>query len=64
MQTKKRRGKPKQTWDNEVAEILKRKGVNWRDAKALAQNRKDWKSLLKTGESVKCHHLHQRVKRE
>lgn len=39
---KKRRGRPRKTWDGAVGEILERKGTTWREARTRAASRKDW----------------------
>lgn len=44
---KKKRGRPKETWDNTIGKILKKKEKTWTEAKKLAQNRKDWKKFIK-----------------
>lgn len=35
-----RRERPRSTWDNGIAEVLRRKGIDWRMTKELANNRK------------------------
>lgn len=45
-QGKKKRGRPKETWDNIIATILKKKGKTCTEAKKIALNRKDWKKFI------------------
>lgn len=46
IQKKKRRGRPRQTWDSVVAGILEKKGTTWAEAVKLAKNRKKWKKFI------------------
>lgn len=43
---KKRRGKPRMTWDNEVAKLLREKGITWREAERLSRDRRQWRKLV------------------
>lgn len=45
---KKKRGRPKETWDNTIRKILEKKEITWTEAKKLALNRKDWKMFIKS----------------
>lgn len=42
----KSRGRPKKTWNDEVAAILKKKGRTWAEAKKLATNKKEWTKFV------------------
>lgn len=44
---KRKRGRPKETWDNLIGNILTRKGKSWTEAKRMAQNRKEWSIFVK-----------------
>lgn len=35
-------GGPRTTWNNSVAEMLEGRGIDWRQAKKLADNREEW----------------------
>lgn len=39
---KRPRGRPRQTWDNTVADILKERGTNWQEATRMAKDRFEW----------------------
>ncbi|CAH1112040.1 unnamed protein product [Psylliodes chrysocephalus] len=39
---KRLRGRPKKTWDDAVAEILKEHGLNWQEGKIKARNKHEW----------------------
>ena len=41
-QKKKRRGRPRQTWDAAMVEVLNRREKTWVEAKELAGDRKEW----------------------
>lgn len=43
---KNKRGRPKTTWNNSVANILGRRGQVWNSATALAGDRKQWKKFV------------------
>nr|CAH7767968.1 unnamed protein product [Callosobruchus chinensis] len=43
---KRRRGRPKKTWDSVIHKILEKRGTTWRDAKKLAQNKKQWNEWM------------------
>lgn len=43
---KNRRGRPRKTWNNSVAEILKSKGKSWKEARILAGDRKKWRNFV------------------
>lgn len=45
---KRRRGRPRRTWEEEIRESLQEKGIEWRKGKELARNRDEWKSICKT----------------
>lgn len=42
----KKRGRPKQTWDDVIGKILKKKAKSWVEAKRLATDRKNWKKFI------------------
>lgn len=46
VQGKRGRGRPKQTWNNAVGQILEKKNLEWREARILAQSRKDWNKFI------------------
>lgn len=39
---KRRRGRPRLTWDGSVGKILADRGVSWNQAAVMARNKKDW----------------------
>jgi Reverse transcriptase (RNA-dependent DNA polymerase)/Endonuclease-reverse transcriptase len=43
---KRRRGRPRETWDNAIGKILKHKKITWKEAKEKSKNRKDWKIFV------------------
>ncbi|KAL3279842.1 hypothetical protein HHI36_017348, partial [Cryptolaemus montrouzieri] len=43
---KKKRGRPKNTWDGEIGKLLKNRGITWKEAERMAANRKEWKKLI------------------
>ncbi|CAG9823911.1 unnamed protein product [Phaedon cochleariae] len=45
-QGKRKVGRPIQTWDNVVGNILKKRRKTWPEAKDLAQERKEWKKFI------------------
>lgn len=45
-QTKRKRGRPRKTWNQEISRILQEKGKTWEEAKKLAKNRKEWKKFI------------------
>ena len=42
---KRRKGRPKTTWEQVIGRILKEKDTDWNNIKQLAQNRKEWKKF-------------------
>lgn len=42
-----KRGRPRQTWDQAISKILERKGTTWSEAKRRASDKKDWKKFCK-----------------
>ncbi|XP_031358768.1 uncharacterized protein LOC116182371 [Photinus pyralis] len=46
VQKKRTRGRPKKTWNDEVAAILKRKGRTWAEARKLARDKKQWTKFV------------------
>lgn len=45
-QTKRKRGRPRKTWNQEISRILHERGKTWVEAKNLAKNRKEWKKFI------------------
>lgn len=45
---KNRRGRPRQTWNQSVLEILNNRHTTWTEAKQLTKNRKEWRKFCKT----------------
>lgn len=43
---RKKKGRPRRTWDNEVARILKSRGLVWKEAEVWAQDRRKWKRIV------------------
>lgn len=50
MTGKRKKGRPKQTWDDVVKKILKKKGKEWNEAKRLARDRKTWNKFINPSE--------------
>ena len=46
-QGRRNRGRPKITWRRTVEKDLSRLGLTWGEASALAQDRRQWRSLLR-----------------
>lgn len=44
---KKRRGRPRETWDDVIRKILTKKGKSVTEAKMIARNRKEWTKFVK-----------------
>lgn len=45
-QKKKKRGRPRQTWNEVVTKILHERGVTWEEGKTLARNKKEWSKFV------------------
>jgi Reverse transcriptase (RNA-dependent DNA polymerase) len=43
---KRRRGRPRKSWDKIVSEILENRGTTWREAKLKTSNRKEWAKFV------------------
>lgn len=43
---KKRRGRPRMKWDNEVAKLITHNGLTMKEAETLAGNRKNWRRFV------------------
>lgn len=41
-----RRGRPRKTWNDEVAAILKKKNTNWAQARRMATDKKEWTKFV------------------
>ena len=46
VQSKKGRGRPKETWNKVVEKILRKRGKTWTEAKRLSRNRKEWRQFV------------------
>ena len=46
MHGKRKKGRPKKSWDSTVNDILQKKGKTWTEAKKLAQNRQEWTKFV------------------
>lgn len=46
MHGKRKKGRPKKSWDSTVNDILQKKGKTWTEAKKLAQNRQKWTKFV------------------
>lgn len=46
IQKEKRRGRPKKTWDNTIAQTLEEKGIAWTTATKMAEDRKEWAKFV------------------
>lgn len=46
LQAKRRRGRPRQTWNGMIGDILQRRGKPWREAAALARDRQAWRKFI------------------
>ena len=47
-QKAKKRGRPKKTWNDEIANILKSRGTSWNTAINVAKNKKEWAKFVQT----------------
>lgn len=45
-QLRRPRGRPKKTWDAQIDELLKGKGLTWNEAKKVARNKKEWAQTI------------------
>lgn len=45
-QGKRKRGRPKQTWDSVVGREISKRGKTWTEARGIAQDRKEWKRFI------------------
>lgn len=46
IQTKRRRGRPKQTWNKVVGDILQKRGKTWKEAVAMTRDRSEWRKFI------------------
>lgn len=46
IQTKRRRGRPRQTWNKIVSLTLQERGKTWKEATALARDRNEWRKFI------------------
>lgn len=44
---RRKRGRPSMTWDKEVEELLKSRGLSWNQAENLARDRNTWRKVAK-----------------
>lgn len=49
---KRKRGRPRKTWNNEIAKTLMKKGLNWTQAKHAAKDRKEWRRIITSTPTV------------
>lgn len=45
---KRRRGRPKETWNNIIAKTLEKKKTSWQEAKMLSSNKKEWRMFVQS----------------
>lgn len=43
---KRKRGRPRKTWDSTVEESLRKRGISWNDARRMAKNKKEWSLFI------------------
>jgi hypothetical protein len=41
-------GRPRQTWEEQVSIVMAGRGINWRDARIVAQYRSRWRRLCRS----------------
>lgn len=46
IQTNRTRGRPRETWNEAVSKVIKKRGLTWREAMELAQNKKSWSKFV------------------
>lgn len=51
---RKKRGRPRKTWDVALGEILRKKGKSWAEARTLAKDKKEWARFVHEGQILKC----------
>lgn len=44
---KRKQGRPNKTWDKDMYEIMDRRGLNWKQAEIMAQDRTIWRAVVK-----------------
>jgi hypothetical protein len=44
--TKRGRGRPPESWNGTVAKVMERRGLNWREARKLAQDKRSWSGFV------------------
>lgn len=43
---KRKRGRPRKTWDKAIGEVLQKRGSNWNEARTTAKNKKEWRKFV------------------
>jgi hypothetical protein len=46
-------GRSRQTWEEQVSIVLAGRGINWREARIVAQDRSGWRKLCRALDTVK-----------
>jgi hypothetical protein len=41
-------GRPRQTWEEQMSIVMARRGINWREARIVAQDRSRWRRLCRS----------------
>jgi hypothetical protein len=41
-------GRPRQTWEEQVSIVMVGRGINWREARIVAQDRSIWRRLCRS----------------
>jgi hypothetical protein len=44
--TKRGRGRPPESWNGTVAKVIERRGLNWREARKIAQDKRSWSGFV------------------
>lgn len=50
IQKRKKRGRPEQTWNNTITEIINERGRTWREARDMAVDKRAWTKFVHGGE--------------
>jgi hypothetical protein len=40
-------GRPRQTWEEQMSIVMAGRGINWREARIVAQDRSRWRRLCR-----------------
>lgn len=43
---RRRKGRPRKTWNDRIAECLSRRGLTWREGRRMAENKKQWAEFV------------------